>query len=215
MKKILLLGSILVFTATAYPVLAQDAKSTPIVNTLTSKIQTSSGIKADFIMSYYDAKNVKKNTMSGKFKIKGESYAIDMSSHKIYCDGRDVINYLVNSKEVQLSKYNSNDLLSPYQLFNSQLQHNYKYKYLSSTLFSGKAVDVIEFTPAKENKSIKSMHLFVDSKTNTIIGGKLFDKKGGYYYYTLNNVQMNASLKASDFTFNYKALSGVEVVDLR
>lgn len=194
---------------------AQDSKSTPIVNTISSKIKSSTGIRAKFVMSYYDSKNVKKSSVNGQLKIKGDSYAIEMSTHKIYCDGNDVINYLVNSKEVQLSKYNRNDLLTPTQLFNAQLQSNFKYKYISSTTVSGKSVNVIEFTPIKSNKSVKNMHLFVDASSNTIIGGKLFDNKGGYYYYTLSDVNMNSSLKPSDFSFNYKALNGVEVVDLR
>lgn len=193
---------------------AQDEKTTPIVTNLTQKIQKSSGIKADFIMTYYDAKDKKQNSISGKLKIKGDSYMVDMSTHKIYCDGNDVINYLVSDKEIQLSKYNKNDLLSPSQLFSMNLQANFTYKFISNTLFTGKKVTVIEFTPKKSNKTIKNMHLFVD-ENNNVLGGKFFDNKGGYYYYTLANINMNSNLKTSDFTFNYKALAGVEIIDLR
>lgn len=193
---------------------SQDQKSTPIVNKLTSKIQNSSGVKGEFIMSYYDAKNVKKNSIKGNLKIKGDSYMIDMSTHRIYCDGKDIINYLISSNEIQLSKYNANDLLSPSQLFSANLQSNFSYKYFSQTLFAGKKVSVIEFTPKKTNKTMKNMHLFVDDNNN-ILGGKLFDNKGGYYYYTLRNINMNANLKPSEFTLNYKALGGVEIIDLR
>lgn len=206
----------ILFSISIFPLTinAQDAKSTPIVTNLTEKIQKSTGVKADFIMTYYDAKNVKQNTISGKLKIKGDSYMVDMNSHKIYCDGNDVINYLVADKEIQLSKYNKNDLLSPSQLFSASLQSNFTYKYFSKTLFAGKNVSVIEFTPKKSNKTIKNMHLFVDEKNN-VLGGKFFDNKGGYYYYTLANINMNSNLKASEFTLNYKAIAGVEIIDLR
>lgn len=212
--KHLIISIIFIVSFIPHILFAQDKITTPIVTNLTQKIQNSTGIKADFIMTYFDAKNKKQNSISGKLKIKGESYMVDMNSHKIYCDGKDVLNYLVSDKEIQLSKYNSNDLLSPSQLFSLNLQANFTYKFISNTLFTGKKVTVIEFTPKKSNKTIKNMHLFVDNNNN-VLGGKFFDNKGGYYYYTLANVNMNSNLKPSDFTFNYKALAGVEIIDLR
>lgn len=216
MKKIIILSALL--TACLFqinPSIAQDSRSTPIVNSITQKIKASAGIKANFVMTYYDAKNVKKTSLSGQLKIKGDSYVVDMPSHRIFCNGDDVINYLVSNKEIQLSKYNKNDLLSPTQLFNAQLSTNFTYKYYSSTTLAGKKVDVIELLPKKPNKSLTSLHLYVESATKNIIGGKLFDKNGGHYYYTLSSVNMNSPISASEFNFNYKALSGVEIVDLR
>lgn len=214
MKKVVIYSLLTLGVFTTNEITAQDSKSTPIISQVSQNISKSSGIQTDFVMTYYDNKNTKKQSMSGKLKMKGDSYVVNMNNHKIYCDGQTVINYLVNNKEVQLSKFNRNDLLSPSQLFSANFGTNFSYKYFSSTTLNGKNVSVIEFVPKRSNKSVKKMHLFID-QTNKVIGGKLFDSAGGYYYYTLSNTNMNAKTSANEFTLNYKALAGVEVIDLR
>lgn len=215
MKKLLFLAALLACTSTAQLALAQDAKSTPIVQSLNEKLKKSKAIKANFFTLYNNAKGETKAKLEGKLTIKGNKYIIDMGSHIIYNNGTKVYTHLVDAKEVQVSDYDpASDPISPALLFSGDFTSDFNYSYKGERTISGRKVHIIELLPKKPNKAYTRLELFVDVATSTVSGGNLFEKNGSYYSIAISNLDMNANTPDSAFTLDTKSLAGVEVIHL-
>lgn len=195
---------------------AQDATSKPIVTELTNKLKSAKSIKANFVTLYNNAKGDTKSTMKGSFITKENKYVINMNTHKVYNNGVDVYTYLVNAKEVQVSKYvANNDIISPASLFSGNFVKDFTYKYLGEKSIGGRKVHQIEFKPKVANSSYTRLELFIDVATSEISGGNVYEKNGNFYSISIAGLNMKSNVPDSEFTLDIKKLQGVEVIYLK
>lgn len=210
----LLAMALLIF---AQPAMAQgDAKAKTILEAVSKKINSLKSIKSDFAIFLKGANGKVNDTKKGTIYIKGPKYKINLDGQEIICDNKTVWTYIKDVNEVQVSKYNPDEqTISPAKLFTNFYDKEYKYKYAGTRKVKGKTADVIELTPTAGGKQFSKVELLVDSKTNTILGGTLWEKNGNEFQYEVSNFTPNAPIDDATFVFDKKKHPGVEVVDLR
>lgn len=192
---------------------AQNAKE--ILQKVSSKYGSNSAIKGSFSLKYYDAKGSLVTSQNGTFALKGIKYKVSIPGQDIITDGKSAWTYRKNDKEVQIDAYNPNATMTPAKLFSGSYEKEYNYKYAGSQTVSGKSAYLIELTPKTPQKAFTKVYMYVEKSTNAVLGGKVYEKSGAKVDYTLHNVNHNASLSDSYFTFNTKKYPGVDVIDLR
>ena len=215
MKK-LLATAILAMCVMVQPVLAQtDAKAKSVLDAATKKVNSLKSLKANFSLSLAGANSSVKDTKKGTFYMKGPKYFVTLDGQEIICDNKTVWTFNKEVNEVMVNNYNPNEqTLSPAKLFTNFYDKEYKYKYAGTRKINGKNCDIVELTPTGSNKQFSKIELAVD-KSNTIVGGNVWEKNGNQYKYEISNFTPNVSVSDAMFTFDAKKHPGVEVVDLR
>ncbi|HRO41544.1 MAG TPA: outer membrane lipoprotein carrier protein LolA [Flavipsychrobacter sp.] len=215
MKRLLIL-SVVAICSMAEPVIAQtDSKAKAILESVSKKINGLKSLKANFALHLMSANGKTKQSKKGTFFMKGEKYRVALGDQEIICDNKTVWTYVKAANEVQVSNYNPNEqTISPTKLFTNFYDKEYKYKYMGTKTFNGKSVDMIELLPLTKGKQFSKVELAVD-KSNTIVGGNVFEKNGNQYRYEVSGFTPNANVSDALFSFDAKKYPGVEVVDLR
>lgn len=215
MKRLLIL-SVVALCSLAEPALAQtDAKAKTVLENVSKKINGLKSLKANFALHLMSANGKTKQTKKGTFYMKGPKYRVALGDQEIICDNKTVWTYVKAANEVQVSNYNPNEqTISPTKLFTNFYDKEYKYRYMGNKSFNGKSVDMIELLPVVQGKQFSKVELAVD-KTNTIVGGNVFEKNGNQYRYEVSGFTPNAAVNDALFSFDTKQYPGVEVVDLR
>jgi outer membrane lipoprotein-sorting protein len=70
-------------------------------------------------------------------------------------------------------------------------------------------------TPFDKTRNFNKIYLYIDKKSHLISSGKILDKNGNRYVYTINNLNGKASISDASFVFDKSKHPGVEEVDLR
>lgn len=211
-----LTAGIIALSITATPALAQnDAKAKTILENVSKKVNSLKSVKANFALHLAGANGKVKETKKGSFMMKGSKYKVTLAGQEIICDNKTVWTYMKETNEVQVSAYNPNEqTISPAKLFTNFYDKEYSYKYVGPKKVSGKDCDVVELIPTSKSKQFSKVQLAVD-KTNTIVGGNIWEKNGNEYQYDVSGFTPNANISDAMFTFDKSKYPGVEVVDLR
>lgn len=77
-----------------------------------------------------------------------------------------------------------------------------------------KTVEEIEMTPIDKTQNFHKVYLYVDKKSHLVTSGKMLDKNGNRFIYTINNLNGNANLSDASFIFDKSKHPGVEEVNL-
>jgi outer membrane lipoprotein-sorting protein len=214
MKKILLA---LVWMTLSVNLMAQgDPKAKAILDNVSKKVKALKSLKANFTITITGAKNAKPQTKKGNVYMKGEKYYVSLSGQEIYCDTKTIWTFMKESNEVQLSSFDPNEnSFTPSKLFTNFYDKEYTYKYVGEQTVSGKKVDVINLTPTNKSKQYSKVELMIDKAQSVVAGGKMYEKNGNVYQYTVSGYTPNPALTDNMFTFDTKKHPKVEVVDLR
>jgi outer membrane lipoprotein carrier protein len=213
MKKLLGLSLVAVM-ALVQPAAAQtDAKAKSILEAVSKKVNGLKSLKANFALHLNSGKV--KESKKGTFYMKGPKYRVELAGQQIICDNKTVWTYMKETNEVQVSNYNPNEqTISPAKLFTNFYDKEYNYKYAGTRTVAGKSCNIIEMTPTNKSKQFSKVELAID-KSNTIVGGNIWEKNGNKYQYDVSGFTPNAPVADALFTFDAKKYPGVEVVDLR
>jgi outer membrane lipoprotein-sorting protein len=214
MKKILLA---LVWMTLSVNLMAQgDPKAKAILDNVSKKVKALKSLKANFTITITGAKNAKPQTKKGNVYMKGEKYYVSLSGQEIYCDTKTIWTFMKESNEVQISSFDPNEnSFTPSKLFTNFYDKEYTYKYVGEQTVSGKKVDVINLTPTNKSKQYSKVELMIDKAQSVVAGGKMYEKNGNVYQYTVSGYTPNPALTDNMFTFDTKKHPKVEVVDLR
>jgi len=215
MKRLLIL-SVAILCSMSVPAVAQtDAKAKTVLEAVSKKINGLKSLKANFALHLMSANGKTKQSKKGSFYMKGQKYRVALGDQEIICDNKTVWTYVKAANEVQVSNYNPNEqTISPTKLFTNFYDKEYKYRHMGTRTFNGKPVTMIELLPIAAGKQFSKVELAVD-KSNTIVGGNVFEKNGNQYRYEVSGFTPNANVPDALFTFDTKKYPGVEVVDLR
>ena len=147
--------------------------------------------------------------------MKGNKYYVNLNGQEIWCDNKTIWTYMKESNEVQISSFDANEnSFTPTKLFTNFYDKEYTYRYSGEQSLGGKKVDVILLVPTNKSKQFSKIELMID-KGAVVAGGKMYEKNGNIYSYTVSGYTPNPALADAVFVFNQKKYPGVEVVDLR
>jgi outer membrane lipoprotein-sorting protein len=214
MKKILLA---LLWMTLSMNLMAQgDPKAKAILDNVSKKVKALKSLKANFTITITGAKNAKPQTKKGNVYMKGDKYYVSLSGQEIYCDTKTIWTFMKESNEVQISSFDPNEnSFTPSKLFTNFYDKEYTYKYIGEQTIGGKKVDVINLTPTNKSKQYSKVELMIDKAQSVVAGGKMYEKNGNVYQYTVSGYTPNPALTDNMFTFDTKKHPKVEVVDLR
>ncbi len=193
-----------------------DVKAKKILDAVSTKVKSLKSLKANFSITISGAKGSKPQSKKGMVSMKGNKYYVALSGQEIYCDTKTIWTYMKESNEVQISSFDPNEnSFTPSKLFTNFYDKEYSYKYSGEQTVAGKKVDVIVLTPTNKAKQYTKVELMVDKATSVVAGGKMYEKNGNVYSYSVSNYTPNPPLADNVFVFNEKKYPKVEVVDLR
>ncbi len=209
--------SVLLLLLIAFTVNAQgDAKAKTVLDAVSAKVKSLKSLKANFSITISGAKGAKPQSKKGTVSMKGNKYYVSLSGQEIYCDTKTIWTYMKESNEVQISSFDPNEnSFTPSKLFTNFYDKEYSYKYSGEQTVGGKKVDMITLTPTNKAKQYTKVELMVDKVSSVVAGGKMYEKNGNVYSYTVSNYTPNPPLADNIFVFNEKKYPKVEVVDLR
>jgi outer membrane lipoprotein-sorting protein len=193
-----------------------DPKAKAILDNVSKKVKALKSLKANFTITITGAKNAKPQTKKGNVYMKGDKYYVSLSGQEIYCDTKTIWTFMKESNEVQISSFDPNEnSFTPSKLFTNFYDKEYTYKYVGEQTVSGKKVDVINLTPTNKSKQYSKVELMIDKAQSVVAGGKMYEKNGNVYQYSVSGYTPNPALTDNMFTFDTKKHPKVEVVDLR
>ncbi len=215
MKKLLGL-SLVALVSIIQPAFAQnDAKAKGILDAMSKKMNGLNSLKTNFALKLAGSNGKVKETKKGTFYMKGPKYRVTLAGQEIICDNKTVWTYTKDANEVQVSNFDPNaQTISPAKLFTNFYDKEYNYKYAGTRKVNGKDCNIIELSPVNKSKGFSKVELAID-KSNTIVGGNIWEKNGNQYQYEVSGFTPNAPVADNMFTFDAKKYPGVEVVDLR
>jgi outer membrane lipoprotein-sorting protein len=155
------------------------------------------------------------DTLSGKILLEGAKFSISINNQQIICDGKNIWTYIPADKEVQINYFEeTDDVFSPSKIF-TFYKEGYSYQLKDKRTIGGKAVTVIEMSPANKKASYFKIDVAIDEATMQIVESKIYQKNGMRYVYLLSKQTYNTNSTADSFSFDSAKHPGVKVVDLR
>lgn len=142
----------------------------------------------------------------------GDKFVLDIAGIKFYSDGTDMWQYNVEQKQVLIKAVE--DLSS--QLHPSELLFKYlncNAKEMSEGVFGGQKLWVLKLDPSKYAGQFTQMEVWLNQKDFSPVRLFTVDPSGNGSWY--NIVNLKVMKKISDSDFRYKAVPGVDEIDMR
>jgi outer membrane lipoprotein carrier protein len=194
---------------------SSDPAAKKILDQASAKIKSYKSIQAIFTLQVQDAQGASQGTKKGTVDMKGNKYVILITGQEIYCDGKTIWTYDKSANEVTITKVDpGSNTLSPQKLFTNFYDKDFLYKLNGEQKMGTKTVVEIEMTPIDKTQNFHKVYLYVDKKSNLVTSGKMLDKGGNRYIYTINSLNGKANLSDANFTFDKSKHPGVEEVNL-
>jgi outer membrane lipoprotein carrier protein len=208
----LLTGLFLLSACYAQP---SDPAAKKILDQASAKIKSYKSVQATFTLTLQDAQGASQGTKKGTVKMKGNRCVVLITGQEIYSDGKSIWTYDKSANEVTITKVDpGSNTISPQKLLTNFYDKDFLYKVNGEQKMGNKTVVEIEMTPIDKTQNFHKIYLYVDKKTHLVSSGKMLDKNGNRYIYTINSLNGNASLPDSIFIFDKSKHPGVEEVNL-
>jgi outer membrane lipoprotein carrier protein len=192
-----------------------DPAAKKILDQASAKIKSYKSIQAIFTLQVQDAQGASQGTKKGTVNMKGSKYVVLITGQEIFCDGKTIWTYDKSANEVTITKVDpSSNTLPPQKLLTNFYDKDFLYKLNGEQKMGNKTVVEIEMTPIDKTQNFHKVYLYVDKKSNLVTSGKMLDKSGNRYIYTINSLNGNANLSDASFTFDKSKHPGVEEVNL-
>ena len=192
-----------------------DPAAKKILDQASAKIKSYKSVQARFTLQIQDGQGVSQGTKKGVLIMKGNKYVVQITGQEIYCDGKTTWTFDKSANEVTITKVDpSSSSLSPQKLFTNFYDKDFLYKVNGEQKVGSKTVVEIEMTPIDKSQNFHKVYLYVDKKSHLVSSGKMLDKNGNRYIYTINSLNGNANLSDASFIFDKSKHPGVEEVNL-
>jgi len=220
MKRIVVPFLLLVFCVTGQAQNNSIGNSDPdakkILDEVSTKIKSYKAIQGTFTLRIENAQGDPQGSKKGTVYIKGNKYRVIITGQEIFCDGKNVWTYDKSSNEVTITKYDpSMTTMTPQKLLTDFYDKDFLYKLNGEQKLGNRMVQEIEMTPVDKTKNFYKIYLYIDKAKKTVYSGKMLDKNGNRYLYTIDTMNGNAAVSDAVFVFDKSKYPGVEVVDLR
>jgi outer membrane lipoprotein carrier protein len=210
MKQLFLLVCLVPMTLVSLSAQSSGDDAQKILDRASSKLRSAKGITTNFSLTQKDKSNHLQGTAKGVVKIKGNKYYVKEGDNQVFCNGSQQWNF--NGRdEVTVSKADNSDPddLSPQQILSGFSKTDFTSKLISS---SGTNYQIL-LTPIDKRKNFKQVTIFVSKSSNLITKALIIDKSDNKIEITFSNVNLNATLADSEFSFDAKKHPGVEVIN--
>lgn len=210
MKQLFLLVCLVPMTLVSLYAQSSGDDAQKILDRASSKLRSAKGITTNFSLTQKDKSNHLQGTAKGVVKIKGNKYYVKEGDNQVFCNGSQQWNF--NGRdEVTVSKADNSDAddLSPQQILSGFSKTDFTSKLISS---SGTNYQIL-LTPIDKRKNFKQVTIFVSKSSNLITKALIIDKSDNKIEITFSNVNLNATLADSEFSFDAKKHPGVEVIN--
>jgi outer membrane lipoprotein-sorting protein len=148
--------------------------------------------------------------------MKGSKYRVNISGQEIYSDGNNIWTYDKSANEVQVTKFDpSSNTITPQKMFTNFYDKDFLYKLNGESKEGKREIQEIELTPVDKSKTFFKVLVEIDKNTKNIVSTKVFEKNGNRYIYSVTAMKTNTTVPESEFVYDSKKHSNVEVVDLR
>ena len=142
----------------------------------------------------------------------GNRFKLDIAGIKFYSDGESLWQYNVDQKQVLIKAVEDlSSSLHPSELLFKYLNCNAEK--LGEGEFSGKKLWVLTLNPSKYAGQFTKMEVWLDKKDFSPVRLYTVDPSGNASWY--NIVNLKVVKKYSDDEFRYKAIKGVDEIDMR
>jgi outer membrane lipoprotein-sorting protein len=193
-----------------------DPEAKQILDKASARIKAYKSIQAIFTLEIQDGDGKSEGVKKGTIWMKGNAYKVDITGQEIYSDGKTIWTYDKSSNEVTITKSDpSSSSLSPQKLFTNFYDKDFLYKVNGEKKQDAKTVQEIEMTPIDKTRNFHKIYLYIDKKSHMVVSGKMLDKSGNRYLYSINSLKGNLPLTDASFIFDKAKHPGVEEVDLR
>lgn len=196
----------------------QDPEAKKILDQFSKKTKAYGAFKLGFVFITENHQTKTQTEEKGTVLIKGNKYKMEINNMEIYFDGKDIYNYLKDSKEVNIIKYKKGKddffLNNPSQLF-TMYNKDYKYQYIGETYVKERLCYEIDLYPMDINKNYSIIKLLIDKENYVLRGAKAHMKSGIHYVIKIEWINEKADATDKDFVFDTKAHKDVEVIDMR
>ncbi|MDP4214035.1 MAG: outer membrane lipoprotein carrier protein LolA [Bacteroidota bacterium] len=194
-----------------------DPEAKQILDKASARIKAYKTIQAAFTLEVQDSQGNSEGVKMGTIWMKGMLYKVDITGQEICSDGKTIWTYDKSSNEVTITKSDpsSGSLASPQKLFTNFYDKDFLYKVNGEQKLGTKTVQEVEMTPTDKTRNFHKIYLYVDKKSHMVVSGKMLEKNGNRYIYTISNLKGNLPLTDASFTFDKSKHPGVEEVDLR
>lgn len=167
----------------------------------------------DFKLQVFYADSPDIASQMGSLKVaEGDKFVLDIAGIKFYSDGVDMWQYNVEQKQVLIKAVE--DLSS--QLHPSELLFKYlncNAKEMTEGNFGGQKLWVLKLDPSKYAGQFTQMEVWLSQKDFSPVRLFTMDPSGNGSWY--NIVNLKVMKKVSDSDFRYKAIPGVDEIDMR
>lgn len=194
---------------------ANDPAAKQILDQFSAKVKSFKSVQVLLTLQIQDARGVSQGSKKVTFYMKGVKYIVLAAGQEIYSDGSTIWTYDKSAKEVTITKVDpTSSAISPQKLFTGFYDKDFLYKVNGEQKIGAKTVMEIEMTPVDKTQNFHKVYLYIDKKTHLISSGKMLDKNGNRYIYTVNSLNGNAGLTDTSFKFDKSKHPGVEEVNL-
>ncbi|HZK93712.1 MAG TPA: outer membrane lipoprotein carrier protein LolA [Prolixibacteraceae bacterium] len=216
MKRTILISILSVFTIAGFA--QQDAKAKEILEKVTKTTQSHASIEATFSFEMNNsAANIQEKS-TGTIILKDKKYKLDIPQMglQVICDGKSIWTYMVNSNEVSISNLDegTDDLMDPSKIF-TIYEHGFNYKFIGESTDAGIPVYSIDLIPQKPTGDVQKIRVMIDKQKMMIRNANITGKDGNSYHLTVNQFKTDGVFKDSDFVFDQKKYTDIEVIDMR
>ncbi len=214
MKKFLVTVILLQWLFIPYNYAQVDPKADKIIKSSRKKMNGYNDMTSDFIWTMENkatqqAPSVKK----GKIYIKKDKYKIVFQEREMFCDGKNLWDYLKKEKEVNLSKNNPKEGMNFQKVF-KMYDEGMKIKYDAIDIIGGSNTHKMTLFPIQEKEFFK-VELWIEAQTENIRRIKIHNRNGTTHQFEMNSIVVNTNLTDDFFIFDINKYPGVELVDLR
>ena len=196
----------LLLIALSFSLFAQSDKAVSLIDGMQKKYKAMGSFSANFTYQTEGAA-----TMSGSITVKGTKFRLKTAGQEIFNNGKEVATYIKEINEVNISTFDpSEGDLNPAKIYTFDKK---AYKVTLKGETGGFAT--VELAPVAKGTQVKSITLKINSKDLSVNEWTIINKAGKKQYFKVAKLNPKANADDKFFSFDKKALPGVEVNDLR
>ena len=167
----------------------------------------------DFRVQVFYADSPDIASQNGKLLVaEGDRFVLDMAGIKFYSDGESLWQHNVEQKQVLIKSVEDlSSSLHPSELLFKYL--NCKAKEISEGEFNNQKLWVLKLDPSKYKGQFTQMEVWLSKKDFSPVRLFTVDPSGNSSWYNIVNLKVMKNVSVEDF--RYKALPGVDEIDMR
>ncbi|HPD66147.1 MAG TPA: outer membrane lipoprotein carrier protein LolA [Bacteroidia bacterium] len=201
----------------SFTLTAQDevARANEIIRKTVAKYKAYTSSEVSFNYTMENRADKYKEQQKGMIYLKNGNFNLTIGTQTIISNQVKVWTYMKDVNEVQISKYDPDELeINPTEIF-TMWETGFLSRYAGDVTVNNLPAFLIEMTPVNKNLSYYKVKLFIDKKNYSILRIQTFYKESALILtFDIVSVKPNVPINDNMFRFDVSKYPGIEVVDL-